>query len=82
METKANKVMVDKLAVETGSLEDRVTNLAMDMSKKNWHGQGWIPRKSKRAKIVVRGLPENNEKEGQDLASEIFKDRMSTDRNY
>ena len=34
METKADKVMVDKLAVEAGSLEDKVTNLTMDMSEK------------------------------------------------
>ena len=64
METKADKVMVDKLAVEAGSLEDKVTSLAMDVSKKiTWSGTN--PSKySKRAKhIVVRGLPENNEKE-------------------
>ena len=41
METKVDKVMVDELAVE-GSFEDKVTNLAMDMSKINkrltWSG--------------------------------------------
>ena len=31
LETKFDKVMVNKLAVEAGSLEDKVTNLAMDM---------------------------------------------------
>ena len=32
MEIKANKVMVNQLAVETRSLEGKVTSLAMDMS--------------------------------------------------
>ena len=67
METRADKVMVDKLAVETGSLEDKVANLAMDMSKINKTidmVRDKSIEKSKRAKkIVVRGLPENNEKE-------------------
>ena len=68
--------MVDKFAVEAGSLEDKVTNIAMDMSKKKiYMVRNESLEKSKRAKnIVVRGLPENNEKEDQDLASEMFKD--------
>ena len=35
METKANKVMVDQLVEEAGRLKDKVTSLAMDMSKIN-----------------------------------------------
>ena len=78
METKADKVMVNQLTVEAGSLEGKVTNLAMDMSKINekiYMVRDESLEKSKRAKhIVVRGLPENNEKEDQDLAREMFKD--------
>ena len=35
METKADKVTVDELAVEAGSLEGKVTSLAMNISKIN-----------------------------------------------
>ena len=70
--------MVDQLAVEAGSLEGKVTSLAMDMSKikiKIYMVRDVSLEKSKRKKnIVVRGLHENNEKEDQDLASELFKD--------
>ena len=52
METKVDKVIVDQLAVEAGSLEGNVTSLAMDMpldddgenKPKNLHGHGRIPR--------------------------------------
>ena len=78
METKADKVMVDQLAVEAGSLEGKVTNLAMDMSKINQQidtvRDESIEKSKRRTNIVVRGLPENTEKEDQDLASELFKD--------
>ena len=77
METKADKVMVNKLAVDARSLEDKVTN-AMDMSKINQTTdmvRDESLEKSKRVQnIAVRGLSENNEKEDQDLAREMFKD--------
>ena len=58
------------------SLEYKVTNLEMDMSKIStniYMVRDESIEKNKRATIiVVRGLLENNEKEDQDLASEIY----------
>ena len=75
--------MVDKLAVEAGSLENKATSLAMDMSKTNQNiymvtlVRDESPEKNKRTKnIVGRGLPENNKKEDQDLARDVETMRL------
>ena len=79
METKADKVMVDQLAVEVGSLEGKVTSVAMYISKINQtfdmvRDESLEKRKRTKKTIKVRGLPENKEKGDQDLVSELFKD--------